>query len=219
MPAPQREHVLPGAHTDGVAGQAVGQLVRQHPQQQHQGYRSRSQGDDHGAGVGDQVEAWLRGPIDGISDWLQPAAHALLQAYQELETAADTVPEDRLWERPGGAASVGFHLLHVVGSTDRLLTYARGEQLNDEQMAELRAESTPPDPPPGVDELLIRLDQAVDRMFDVLRETPDTALLEPRGVGRKQLPTNVLGILMHAAEHAQRHAGQAVTTAKVLANA
>ncbi len=165
------------------------------------------------------VEAWLRGPIDGISDWLQPAAHALLQAYQELETAADTVPEDRLWERPGGAASVGFHLLHVVGSTDRLLTYARGEQLNDEQMAELRAESTPPDPPPGVDELLIRLDQAVDRMFDVLRETPDTALLEPRGVGRKQLPTNVLGILMHAAEHAQRHAGQAVTTAKVLANA
>jgi uncharacterized damage-inducible protein DinB len=37
-----------------------------------------------------------------------------------------------------------------------------------------------------------------------------------RGVGRMMLPTTVGSLLVHCAEHTQRHLGQAITTAKVL---
>jgi hypothetical protein len=41
-------------------------------------------------------------------------------------------------------------------------------------------------------------------------------LEQPRRVGRKQLPTSVGGLLVHVADHTQRHVGQAITTAKVV---
>ena len=165
-----------------------------------------------------EFEPWLRGPVEGVIAWLQPAAHALLQAHEEFEDALEMVDDERLWQRPGGAASVGFHLLHVAGSTDRLLTYARGETLSDRQRAALRAESAPPDPPPTREELLEGLGRIVEKVIAALRSTREEDLLEPRGVGRKQLPTNVIGLLAHAAAHAQRHAGQAITTAKIVSS-
>ena len=103
-----------------------------------------------------QPEPWLRGPVQGIPTLLQPAAHAFLLALEEVEAAVAGVAADQLWLEPGGAASLGFHLVHLAGSTDRLLTYARGEALSAAQRAALAAERTrtPPDPP--VDELLTR---------------------------------------------------------------
>src|SRR6478672_12793456 len=91
-----------------------------------------------------QPEVWLRGPVPGVPDALMPAAHAFLQTMEDVERAAGDLTLEQLWQTPGGAASVGFHILHLAGSTDRLLTYARGERLNADQKAALSAEDSPP---------------------------------------------------------------------------
>ena len=161
-----------------------------------------------------QPEVWLRGPVKGVSPRLQPAAHAFLQTVEDVEGAVDGLTADQLWTTPGGAASVGFHLLHLAGATDRLLTYARGEPLSDLQRAQLQKERNPPRA--DIASLLADLRKAVDGALDQLRNTPDAALEEGRAIGRAALPTTVLGLLFHTAEHAQRHAGQVVTTAKIL---
>jgi hypothetical protein len=166
--------------------------------------------------MSDQPEAWLRGPLPGIDPWLMPAAHALVQAGEDAERAARGLTIEELWQRPGGAASAGFHLRHIPGVLDRLLTYVRGEMLSDAQFAALRAEGEPGDPPADVDLLLEGLHSGIARALDVLRSTPQSVLLEPREVGRGRLPSTVLGLLCHAAEHAQRHTGQLITTVKVV---
>ena len=159
-------------------------------------------------------EAWLRGPVEGVPPPLQPAAHALLQARAELGGALAEVSARELWLRPGGAASIGFHALHVAGATDRLLTYARGEELTAAQHEQRVAEREPPHE--TAEALLGRLDLAVGAALAQLRATAPGSLGEARGVGRAGLPSTVAGLLFHAAEHAQRHAGQAVTTAKIV---
>jgi uncharacterized damage-inducible protein DinB len=154
--------------------------------------------------------------VPSIPPLLQPAAHALLQASADLGRAARGLPASELWARPGGAASIGFHLRHTAGSIDRLLTYAAGGALTQEQMTTLRAEESPGDPPATGEALLDAVDRAAARALEVFRRMPDATLLAPRVVGRAQLPSTVLGLLFHLAEHAQRHAGQAITTRKWL---
>ena len=101
-------------------------------------------------------EAWLRAPIPGIDPTLMPAAHALVQASEDLARAADGLSIVELRTKPGDAASVGFHLQHSRGSLGRLLTYARGRALDLEQMRELAAEGQPGDPPVDADTLVRR---------------------------------------------------------------
>jgi hypothetical protein len=115
---------------------------------------------------------------------------------------------------PGGAPSVGFHLLHLSGSTDRLVTYARGERLSPEQRAALAAEQSPQQVPASV--LIAQLRVTMEGVLTHLRGVPEGSLYETRTVGRAALPTTTIGLLFHAAEHAQRHAGQVVTTAKIV---
>lgn len=161
-----------------------------------------------------QPEFWMRGVrVEGIGDALQPVAHALLQAVEDLESAASGLSVDELWARPGGAASAGFHIRHLAGSLDRLTTYARGEQLSDAQLAFLRAEQ---EPGASADELMAHVRATIHRALDQLRVTPDASLDEPRRVGRKGLPSSVRGLLYHAGEHTSRHTGQVVTTAKIV---
>lgn len=127
------------------------------------------------------------------------------------------LPPAQVWASPSGAASVGFHVRHAAGSLDRLFTYARGEQLSTAQRGQLAGEAVP-DPAPDIAETLLReFSTAVERALEQLRTTHEATLLDPRGVGRAQLPTTVLGLLFHAAEHTQRHVGQMVTTAKIVA--
>jgi uncharacterized damage-inducible protein DinB len=161
-------------------------------------------------------EAWLRGPVEGVPGVLQPVAHALLQAREEARTLLQNFPAELLWNRPAGLASVGFHLQHVTGVVDRLFTYARGESLSREQQERLAREGQKPDSPEGVDDLLDALDAQVDRALNQLRELPPSTIFEARAVGRKQLPSTVMGLLFHAAEHVQRHVGQLLVTARVL---
>jgi uncharacterized damage-inducible protein DinB len=162
------------------------------------------------------TEAWLRGPIEGVPERLMPVAHSLVDALEELETAAADLDPDRLWERPGGAASVGFHLRHVCGSLERLLTYARGASLSTEQLAASKLEGDPGTPPATAAELLEEVRACIGAALDVLRVTPEESLLEARRVGRAGLPSTVHGLLFHAAEHTRRHAGQVVATARVV---
>ncbi|HEU4455061.1 MAG TPA: DinB family protein [Longimicrobium sp.] len=163
-----------------------------------------------------QPEVWLRGPVEGIDPWLMPVAHALLGAREDMEAAAADLTPAELWARPGGAASVGFHVRHAGGSLDRLFTYARGEALAPEQLRALKWEGEAGDPPVEAETLLRGFGEAVERALAQLRATPADGLLEFRGVGRLELPSNVLGLLFHAAEHTQRHVGQVVSTAKIV---
>jgi hypothetical protein len=163
-----------------------------------------------------QPEVWLRGPLPGVSRTLMPAAHCLLQCREEISSAAASLSTEQAWARPGGAASVGFHLNHIAGSLDRLLTYARGAQLDREQMIVLRAEGEPGNPPDDASTLVARAHAAIDFAVETLRATHDDALFEPRVVGRAGLPSNVFGLLFHCAEHTHRHTGQLVTTAKIV---
>jgi hypothetical protein len=161
-------------------------------------------------------EPWLRGPLPGIPALLQPAAHAFLLTLEDVETTAGGLADAHVWAAPGGAASPGFHLMHLSGSTDRLLTYARGDGLSAAQRAALAAEQSHDGPKPSLADLLETWRATVDRALVQLATTREDALQEPRFVGRARLPSTVLGLLFHAAEHSQRHAGQFVTTVKIL---
>lgn len=163
-----------------------------------------------------EPEPWLRGPVPGVPPLLMPAAHALLQATEDIERALTDLTPEQIWARPHGAASVGFHVRHLAGALDRLFTYARGEQLSESQRRAAAAEGLPGDVPPSGQALVAEVRAAITAALDRLRETPGSILLEPRGVGRQQLPSNVIGLLFHAAEHATRHAGQAITTARIV---
>jgi hypothetical protein len=166
-----------------------------------------------------QTEAWQRGPVEGFEPLLMPMVHALIQVREDLERLVATVPADIVWQRPGGAASIGFHVRHAGGALDRLLTYARGDALTEAQRAAAREEGVAGEPPATLTALVAEVDQIIARALDLLRTMPQERLLEGRKVGRAGLPSNVLGLLFHAAEHSTRHVGQAITTAKILGGA
>jgi len=164
------------------------------------------------------LEYWLRGPVPGISPLLQPVAHALLQAREEVNELMAEFPEQWLWEQPAGLASPGFHLQHLAGVLDRLLTYARGEGLSQQQLAELAGEGKPASLPPqgAMETELHRFNTQIDKALQQLSQIPEKTLTEPRAVGRTRIPSTVIGLLFHAAEHTMRHTGQLLVTVRVL---
>ncbi|MES2523419.1 MAG: DinB family protein [Gemmatimonadota bacterium] len=163
-----------------------------------------------------QREVWLRGPVDGVPPLLQPVAHALLQAAEEVEAMLHAFPDDLLFTRTHGVASVGFHLQHIAGVLDRLTTYARGSALSAEQLAALHAEGSAPEPGTSAAALVRGVRERVHTTIDYLRTVPESALVEPRLVGRSGLPSTTLGLLVHCAEHTMRHVGQLLVTSRVL---
>jgi uncharacterized damage-inducible protein DinB len=162
-----------------------------------------------------QPEVWLRGPVPGVPAPLQPIAHALLQAQEDAERLTAALSPDNLWTSIGGAATIGFHLRHMAGSLDRLLTYARGEPLTEQQRQALALEKEHTSQADAA-ELLALLCTAIDRALTQLRTTDPETLAHERRVGRAGHPSTVLGLLFHAGEHTSRHAGQISTTVRVL---
>ncbi len=162
-----------------------------------------------------ELEVWQRGPIDGIPALLQPAAHAMLQAAEDVEKEMENFSPDLLWKNPGGVASVSFHLKHLSGVLERLFTYARGEMLNEEQMRYLAAE-TIPHGNDSVHMLVDRFKKQVHAAVEELKAADISTLTNKRVVGRKQIPSTVIGLWFHAAEHTQRHVGQLIVTARIL---
>lgn len=163
-------------------------------------------------------EVWLRGPLDNIPGLLQPVAHALLQAREEINKLMNEFPEALLWEKLSGMASPGFHLQHLRGVLDRLFTYAKDQQLNEQQLEALKQEGVPPQGEYTTSMLVELFNKQIDNCLLQLADTDEPTLTDARGVGRAKLPSTVIGLYVHAAEHTMRHTGQLLVTTKVLAD-
>jgi hypothetical protein len=147
----------------------------------------------------DQQEPWLRGTLTELPAVPRAVIHALELAQEDLDKWCGNLTDAELSTKVSGLAPVAFHIRHIGGSMDRLLSYAEGSQLTSEQLTAMKAE----------------LDSANTRIQRI-RALAAANLEQPRGVGRKQLPTSIGGLLVHVADHTQRHVGQAITTAKLV---
>jgi uncharacterized damage-inducible protein DinB len=156
-------------------------------------------------------EPWLRGPIDGVDPLTAPILYAFQQAREDLLRFTGGLTTAQLWARPHGFGSAGFHIRHIAGSTERLMSYVEERPLTPEQLAALEHEHDP-----GMDrgQLLAELDRSLRNAEAIVRRIDPSTLAAPRFVGRKRLPTTVIGLLTHIAEHTQRHVGQAISAAK-----
>ena len=157
-------------------------------------------------------EPWLRGSIVGIHPVIAQVMYSLQQTVEDLEYFTDGLTDDQMWVQFEGLAPVGFHIRHIVGSIDRLLTYTRGHQLSATQMDQLRSEM---EAGASRSQMLSELQSAIGACESQIRATDPAGFSDPRRVGRKELPTTVAGLLVHIAEHTQRHVGQAIIAAKL----
>jgi uncharacterized damage-inducible protein DinB len=162
----------------------------------------------------DQREAWQRGPVENIPTLLQPVAHAVIQVGEDAEKYTMNLQDKHLWLRPGGVASVGFHLQHMYGVLDRLFTYAAGNALDNTQLAFLKKEGNPIGEPIGKESLLQDLRSKIQDILEILGHTDEESLSEIRYLGRAKIQTTKMGLIFHAAEHVQRHMGQLLVTAQ-----
>ena len=158
-------------------------------------------------------EPWLRGTLSDVPALQRAVLHALELAREDLERWCDGLSDDELNQRPGGIAPVAFHLRHIARSMDRLLTYAEGNQLTTEQINTMKAEM---DPGASRNELLAEMVVAFTRSNKRIRAFLPEQMEDARKVGKKELPTSVGSLLVHVADHTQRHVGQAITTAKIV---
>ena len=160
-----------------------------------------------------QPEPWLRGTLGEVPAVHRAVLHALQLAEEDLTRQCSDLTEVELNARPGGIASVAFHLRHIARSVDRLLTYAEGRQLSEGQMAKLNTEMEPGEAP---EEVFKELRDALAGAALRVRAIAEVDLETKRTVGRESLPASLGGLLVHAADHTQRHVGQAITTAKIV---
>jgi len=158
-------------------------------------------------------EPWLRGPIPDVDPLVAPILYAFQQAREDLAHYTARLTPVQLWATPHGFGSVAFHIRHIAGSTDRLMTYLQGHELSSAQLEALQAEEH--DDGLSRVELLEELDRVFQGAEAVVRSLDPARLAEGRTVGRKCLPTTVIGLLTHIAEHTQRHVGQAIAAAKL----
>jgi len=159
-------------------------------------------------------EPWLRGPLENTSAFVAPLARSFEQVREDLAKFTAGLTQEQLWTEPApGVGSVGFQLRHIAGSIDRLSTYLDGRQLSEPQWADLRREH---DPGATLIELLAWIDSAMSQCVTIARQITDERLPEPRAVGKKALPSTAIGLIVHIAEHTQRHCGQAIVSAKLV---
>lgn len=163
-----------------------------------------------------ETEWWQRGPVDGVPSLLQPVAHILLQVRESVGELVENLTEAQWNARPGGVASAAFHVRHIAGVVDRLFTYARGETLSEDQFAAIRHEREAPVGAADVAPVLEALDARIESALTELRGIDPAVLGDFRAIGRAQLPSTVIGCLVHGAEHSMRHVGQLSVTVRVV---
>lgn len=161
----------------------------------------------------EHVEPWLRGPLPDVPLPAQAVIHSFQMVREDIQRFAGDLSVEQLWRKLGKNAPVGFHMRHIGGSIDRLLTYLEERELAPAQLGEIKQE--------GVEgasfaELYKELDSRLNDAGRRLKALPFSNLGATRYVGRKRLEVSVLGLLVHIAEHTQRHLGQAITTAKLV---
>jgi DinB superfamily len=158
------------------------------------------------------IEPWLRGPLEGVHPLVAPTVYTYMQALEDLAHWTDGLSDAQIWARPHGLAPVGFQLRHIAGSVERLTAYLRGHQLTSEQLETARTEM---ESGPGRAELLEMVTRSLRDSERVIRSLDPATLTHLRVVGRKQLPTTVAGLVVHLAEHTQRHVGELIVTCKL----
>ncbi|HVT95035.1 MAG TPA: DinB family protein [Bryobacteraceae bacterium] len=158
-------------------------------------------------------EPWLRGAVPGVHPVVGAVLHAFQHATEDLEKWTEGLTDEQVWEKHGDIAPLGFQIRHIGGAVDRLMTYALGEQLSVAQFSELSREKEPGEPLAG---LFIRLRKNFSQAETALRGIDPAALEEERAIGRSRLVTTLGALLVHIAEHTQRHVGEAIVTTKVL---
>jgi uncharacterized damage-inducible protein DinB len=162
------------------------------------------------------TEPWLRGTHTDVPAAARAVLHALELALDDLTKWTAGLTNAEIHAQPLGLTSIAFHLRHIAGSTDRILTYAEGNQLSPEQLAALKTELNGEGKQETLAELLAAVEVAFSDAAGRIRVLATADLNTPRFVGRKQLPTSIGGAMIHVADHTLRHTGQIVTTAKVL---
>jgi uncharacterized damage-inducible protein DinB len=161
-------------------------------------------------------EPWLRGTLTDVDPVQRAVLHALDLAKEDLERWCVKLSDEELNARPRDLAPAAFHIRHIARSIDRLLTYAEGTALSSEQIALMKSEL---DPGATGEQLFSELNRALKTGVDRIRSFSPGNLRDRRTVGRQQMPTTVAGLLVHVADHTQRHVGQAITTAKIVKRA
>lgn len=163
--------------------------------------------------VAQQPEPWLRGTLSGVPAVARGVLHALQLAHEDVSHWCESLSEEELHARPFDLPPIAFHLRHIARSLDRLLAYAEGHQLTSEQIAALKSEMTP-----GISRevLFVEFSQGLELAAQRVRALAASDPEQARAVGKKRLPTTIGGLLVHVADHTQRHVGQIITTAKIL---
>jgi hypothetical protein len=161
-------------------------------------------------------EPWLRGTLTDIDPIRRAVLHALELAAEDATRWTADLTQTQLFARPAGLAPIAFHLRHIARSLDRLLTYAEGHQLDATQLAALKTELAPASSDAPDEDPRIEFHQSLQRSNERVRPISPNDFATPRTVGRQQLPTTVGGLLVHCADHTQRHIGQLVTTVKLV---
>jgi uncharacterized damage-inducible protein DinB len=158
-------------------------------------------------------EPWLRGTLAELPSVHRAVLHALELAAEDLNRWCGPLTDEQFNCAPARIAPVSFHFRHISRSLDRLLTYAEGKPLSVNQLAALKSEMSPG---AARNDLFAELSLALTASAARIRNFSRADLEAPRSVGRNDLPTTVGGLLVHIADHTQRHVGQAITTAKIL---
>ena len=158
-------------------------------------------------------EPWLRATLSEVPAVPRAVLHALELAGEDVERWCGELSDEQLNRRPAGLASIAFHIRHLARSLDRLLTYAEGDSLSENQLKVLKSEM---DPGATHHVLFAEFSEALATSAQRIRHFAHSDLEAPRTVGRKGLPTTLGGLLVHIADHTQRHVGQVITTAKIV---
>ena len=158
-------------------------------------------------------EPWLRGPLAGVHPLIAPVFFSFAQVREDLARFTAGLTTEQVWQRFSAAPSLGFHLKHISGSVDRLTTYLSGKPLTGEQLSYLEQESRPD---ADLRTLIDNIEASLRTAEKVVAQIDPTTLYDARFIGRQRLPSTVIGMIVHLAEHTQRHLGQAITTAQLL---
>jgi uncharacterized damage-inducible protein DinB len=161
-------------------------------------------------------EPWLREIDLGLHAALAQPVFALQQVNEDLARHTAGLSDEQVWLPIHGLTPLGFHLRHIAGSTLRLTTYMRGDQLTDAQIADMKAENAPG---LSLSELLDQIAGAIGQAEKAIRAMDPEKLGEARFIGRKRIRTTAVALAIHIGEHAQRHTGQAITTCHLLRGA
>src|SRR5580693_4464671 len=157
-------------------------------------------------------EPWMRGIVPGIDPVIGHLLRASEHIREDLERAIAPLSVEQLWATPNGMTSAGFHAKHLAGSTERLSTYLEGRQLNADQLAAMKAESTGAE---SAEDLIAAVRTALARYEELVRALSPEHFGDVREIGRKRLQTTVISLAIHIAEHGQRHVGQAISASKL----